>query len=310
MKENMKNSTFINNKQEVGIKVVRGINTIIDYGVMLVFLFMLIFGCYAIWDNNQILYEANATRYETYKPTTNNSISFAELKNINNEVFAWITIYGTEIDYPIAHTDNNSKYLNTNPLGEFSLAGSLYLDYLNNPNFTDFNSIIYGHHMEKDAMFGNLDKFSEESFFINHQYGNLYYGGKDHGLEFFAFLEEDAYNWDLYKPGIETEDAQTEYLSYIYSISKNTRDIGVTSSDQIVLLSTCASDTTNGRYILVGRISDETFENTFDKSQSDDKLNNDLFGGTWTIWKILLWGIIIIIVIILLILLLLKVIER
>ncbi len=76
-------------------------------------------------------------------------------------------MFGTHIDYPITQTDNNEKYVNTGADGEFSLAGSIFLDYQNSQAFTDFNSILYGHHMEKGAMFGDLENFQDEAFLRN-----------------------------------------------------------------------------------------------------------------------------------------------
>ncbi|MDQ0362168.1 class B sortase [Breznakia pachnodae] len=305
MKETNKKDTFINNKKELQIKVIRGFSTGVDYVVMLIFLLLMLFGCYALWDNNQVLYEADSARYEAYKPTSTDSVSFEELQDINDEVFAWLTVYGTHIDYPVTQADDNSKYLNKNAKGEFSLAGSIYLDYENNPDFSDFNSIVYGHHMEKDAMFGNLDQFLDKDVFDKYKYGNLYVNGENHGIEFFAYLEVDAYNRKIYNPGVEGEENKEEYLSYLLSISTYTRDIGISADDQIILLSTCANETTNGRYILVGRLSDETFDDPFIGSE-DSGLNNDSAFTSSSLFRIILLVILGILLLFLLLYLLMR----
>lgn len=247
----------------VGKKIVKAISSIVSFMVLLIFLLLFAFGCYALWDSDQIYQEAKADQYEIYKPVIDDSLSFAELIEKNGEVFGWITVYGTNIDYPLLQTDNNSKYINTNVLGEYSLSGSIFLDYRNNKSFTDFNSIIYGHHMVQDAMFGQINDFLEEDYFETHQYGNLFYDDTEHGLEFFAIMEADAYDTFLFTPAYKDMENKQSYIDYLYEKALLSKDIGITTEDKIVLLYTCSSGLTNGRHILVGRVTDETFVNPF-----------------------------------------------
>ena len=246
-----------------GIKAIRVANSVVDHIVMIIFLLAIAIGCYALWDASQITQQASASQYTSYKPTAD-PLSFEELQLRNADVFSWLTVYGTNIDYPVVQSEDNYEYLNTNVLGEFSLTGAIYMDDMNARDFTDFNNIIYGHHMEKNVMFGDLDQFVQKAFFDSHKYGSLYFSGKEHGLEFFAFLEADAYDRQVYQPGVQGENAQQQYIAAIQSKALYYREIAVASNDNLVLLSTCASYATNGRYILVGRIVDTTFDNPFD----------------------------------------------
>lgn len=273
MKENQKPE--LTKKEEIGLKIIYKISDLIDYVVMLIFALLLFYGGYAMWDSNQIYKEAETKQYETYRPSTDDSLSFEELKEINSDVFSWLTVYGTNIDYPVVRGKDNTEYLNKNISGDFSLSGSIYLDYRNELAFTDFNHIIYGHHMDKGKMFGDIDSFLNESFFNEHQYGNLFYAGEDHGIEFFAYIKADAYDWTLYNPKIEARYQQENYLEYIASISLYYRDIGVTVEDRIILLSTCASLETNGRYVLVGKIVNQVFEDEF----YEEKSSNSIIGS-------------------------------
>lgn len=262
----------ITRRHEPGVQIVWKVSNAVDAIATILLLILCIYGIYVVWDTKQIYQEAGNSKYEQYKPEAENSLSFEELKKINEDVFAWVTVYGTKIDYPVAQGRDNQQYINSDIMGKYTLAGSIYLDSFNQKDFSDFNSIIYGHHMEKSAMFGDLDKFAEKSIFDSHLYGNLYYDGKDHGLEFFAFLLADAYDWTLYNPAIQgSEAARTEYLNYILEQAEYTRDIGITANDRIVLLSTCAAEPTNGRHILVGRLTDTVFEDTFYSESEDDK---------------------------------------
>lgn len=242
---------------DIGKRIVRWMDGMVNLTVFVLFLMLAAYGCYAIWDSNQIYSEADKKQYETYKPEGDNSESFAELQKLNPEVIAWLTIYGTNIDYPVAQTDDNQKYVNVNAKGEFSLAGSLFLDYRNTSDFSDFCNIIYGHHMEKKAMFGELENFTEETFFKEHRYGSLYVNGREKELEFAAILKDDAYNNVIYNPTIGQEEKKQEFLTYIKLHAMHSNDMELSESDQILLLSTCTPEGTNGRFILVAKIDNE-----------------------------------------------------
>lgn len=251
----------------VGKGIVKTLDSLVNFAVLIIFLLLMLYGCYALWDTNQIYRAADHRQFSMYKPPAadgEDALSFDELRNINPDVFSWLTVYGTNIDYPVVQGADNEIYVNTNVMGEFSLSGNLFLDSTNERDFSDHNSIIYGHHMEKNAMFGDLDKFMDETYFSERMYGDLYYDGKHHGLEFFAFLEADVYDTAVYYPGVPEELEQT-YLDGILEKAKYTRDTAVTAEDQLILLSTCVATSTNGRHILVGRLTDETFINTLDQ---------------------------------------------
>ena len=249
--------------ENIGKKAVRAANSVVNLMILIVILLLIAFGSYALWDSNQVYHAADAAQYEKYKPSTaDEGKSFGELQALNPEVFAWLTVYGTNIDYPVTQGESNMKYVNTNAEGNYSLSGSIFLDCDNQKDFSDFNSILFGHHMEKQAMFGEIGLFSDRSYFDARTYGNLYYDGKDHGLEFFAFVHTDAYDHTVFAPDVKGKEAQQQYLDNLLKKATFTHEIGVGTEDHIVLLSTCSASSTNGRDILVGRITDELYADT------------------------------------------------
>lgn len=257
--------------KRAGRIAVKTANSIVDFTVLTIILALIAIALYAIWDSSQVYQAADARQYAIYKPNAQeDSVSFSELQAINPEVFAWLTVYGTNIDYPVTQGADNEKYVVTNVFGAYSLSGSIFLDSRSNKEFQDFNSILYGHHMEKQAMFGEVGAFNEKSFFEAHAFGNLYYAGKDHGLEFFAFVHTDAYDTSIFMPPIQGEEAQQTYLKNLLDKAMYTRDIGVTTEDHILLLSTCSTDSTNGRDILFARITDERYTDTFTNEENGD----------------------------------------
>ena len=271
--------------QNMAKKAVRTANSLVNFAVLAAILLLLAFGCYALWDSNQVYNAANAAQYEIYKPTVENEgKTFQELQAINPEVFSWLTIYGTNIDYPVTQGGDNMKYVNTGAEGSYSLSGSIFLDCENSRDFSDLNSILFGHHMEKQTMFGEIGLFSDKGYFDARPYGNLYYAGRDHGLEFFAFVHADAYDSSVFAAGVMGSEQQQAYLDGLLEKAAFTRDIGVTVNDRIVLLSTCSSDSTNGRDILIARITDDTFDDAFKPTEINNTGVQAAADGQLGIW--------------------------
>ena len=250
--------------------IIKIINSLLNNAILIIILTLLMFAGYALWDSSQLYQAADKNNYEVYKPAiADEGKSFQELQAINPEVIAWLTVYGTNIDYPINQGTDNMKYVNTNAEGEYSMSGAIFLDYQNKSDFSDFNSILYGHHMEKKAMFGDIGSFEDKDMFDSHKYGNLYVNGRDYGIEFFSYVHTDAYDSFFFTAAVRDED-RAPFLNNVILKSMHKRDIGVTISDRIILLTTCSINSTNGRDILVGRIMDETFIDPFIFEETDD----------------------------------------
>ena len=244
--------------------LIRIISELVTLSVITFFLLMFLYASWSIYDAQRIFSGADTTVYETYKPESDvdDSPTFQELVAINPDVLGWITVYGTGIDYPLVQGETNDSYINTSVEKKFSLSGSIFLDSSNEPDFSDFNTIIHGHHMEKHEMFGDLDLFKTREFFNSHEYGNLYYGGRNHGLHLFAVLKADAYNSKLYTAKVKDSERQA-YLDYLKEEALYQRDINVTPEDHIVFLNTCAEGSANARYVVMGKICEDTFEDPF-----------------------------------------------
>jgi len=270
---------------KAGMKAIRLAHGAIDTAVLAAVLLLIVVGCYAVWDSKQVHSRASAAKYAIYKPTDEvGKLSFEELREINPEVFAWLTVYGTNIDYPVTYClDNNMKYISTDAMGRYSMSGSIFLDNKCSPGFADFSSILHGHHMERRTMFGELGFFAERSYFDARQYGMLYYGGQAHGLEFFAFVHTSAYDGKIYKAGLTGQEERSAYLGLLLARAIHTRGIQVTADDKIVLLTTCSAASTNGRDILVGKITDELHEDPFETEKPNNAITLavDRLPGLW-----------------------------
>lgn len=86
------------------------------------------------------------------------------LRQVNPDVVAWIRIPDTKIDYPILQGQDNDFYLDHNWKGEGQIAGSVFLEYTNEPDLTDYNSILYGHNMANGTIFHDLHKLNYPAY--------------------------------------------------------------------------------------------------------------------------------------------------
>lgn len=254
------NNVRLSRAELAGKKVVTLIDGLVDRAMLLFLFLMLSLGLYCLYDSSQVYSAADAAQYSAYKPEAEESVNFEDLLAINPDVVGWLTVNDTPIDYPVVQAADNRKYLDTTVEGEYRLSGSIFLDYRNAHTFADYNSIIFGHHMEQEKMFGCLSDFKDTAYFEDHPYGNLHFQAEDgrwvdKGLEFFAVILTDAYDFDLYTPAVADGERQA-YLDHIYEIAMHERQMDVGVEDRLVLLSTCTSEITNGRYILVGKLSD------------------------------------------------------
>lgn len=278
-------------------KPMRAAHGTVDFLFVVLMLLLLLAAIYIKMDSDSVYQKADPKQWVQYKPDfPDDVVSFEELQEKNPEVIGWLTVYGTNIDYPLLyHAEDNWYYLSHDALREYEASGSLYLDCKNHPNFTDFNNIIHGHHMARHKMFGDLDKFADEKFFEEHEFGNIYFNERDHGFQIIATILTDGYDSNIYRTSIKTEQQKIDYINYIYvksllirgvdltgkSLEERQREIqtqGATSpvspNDQLLVFSTCNLNETNGRYIVIAKILDHTVENPYAKSEKK-KTNNE-----------------------------------
>ena len=196
-----------------------------------------------------------------YKPSVSvdeDDAGLNELLAINPDVRGWLTIDGTHVDYPIVQGEDDMEYVNKGVYGEFSLSGTVFLDSKNTSDFSDCYNLLFGHHMANGAMFGDVVRFTDRTYFEKHQTGRLFYpDGRSAEITLYACLQTDAYDRLVYRPEVRKQKNMPELLAYIQKEAVQYRDIGITRQDRLIGLSTCAEAETNGRVILFGRLEKE-----------------------------------------------------
>lgn len=182
-------------------------------------------------------------------------VDFDKLKKANPEIYAWISIPEVKVDYPILQSESdNGFYLNHTVNGQKSVYGSIYTEDYNSKDFSDFNTLVYGHNMKNGTMFGSLKKYRDAEFFKNNRFITVYMPGRILKYEIFA-----AYTWDnkhiLLTRNFETGYNRKSYIEEIFAVrdmkSQINKEITVTEDDRIITLSTCMGDKSK-RFLVSG----------------------------------------------------------
>ncbi|MEG2111545.1 MAG: class B sortase [Anaerovoracaceae bacterium] len=187
------------------------------------------------------------------------NIDFDKLKKQNKEIFGWLYSKNTKINYPVVQGSNNQKYLYTIPTGEVNGKGSLFIDFRCKKNFGGFNTIIYGHHMKDGSMFACLDKYKNQSYYNKHKNMVLLTPTKRYTVEIFAAATIPA-DGNQYTIDFATKESKKDYLDLIREESLIDTDVTMTADDKMLMLSTCAYDFEDARFVVYGKLSLKTEE--------------------------------------------------
>ena len=158
-------------------KVLKFFDDLTSAVVAVLLMLLAVYAGYALWDNQQVYAAAEEVRASLLelKPSLEGP-SFAELRAINPDVCAWVTLDDTGVDYPVVQGRDNLTYVNTDVYGEFSLAGTIFLDSRCASDFSDAYGLLYGHHMVSGQMFGDLENYQDAAFLREHTAGALLLG--------------------------------------------------------------------------------------------------------------------------------------
>lgn len=224
---------------------------------------------------NQVMIPPAAAPESTEPPSAEPSaepyvspIDFEALWEINPDIYAWIEIPGTNVAYPVVqHPTDDAYYLNHTIDGKSGLPGSIYTESsVNGKDFSDYNTIIYGHNMRSaGTMFNGLLHYRDAAFMEENGEIIVYTPDAEYRYQVFAAVTySNAYIPYYYDSG--TESGRQAYLDSLTSIrdmnSHVLTDVEVTSDSHLLSLSTCVenvSERLEKRFLVVAvRIEDET----------------------------------------------------
>ncbi|HCH28458.1 MAG TPA: hypothetical protein DEW35_03010 [Ruminococcaceae bacterium] len=208
-----------------------------------------------------------------------NPINFKDLQAKNAEVIGWIRVPSTEdeiINYPILQSSFETEedfYINHDIDKKYDRKGSIYIqrEDINSSDFSDFNTVIYGHNMMNKSMFGTLKKYRNTDYFKNNRTIYIYTPSYKENGQFFpghikeykivsAFIFDDRLIPTAYNHFLDDEKKQSfiDVCKSPNTLVKNVADdLDVTVKDHLITLSTCTSAETE-RYLVVAKLVKDT----------------------------------------------------
>ena len=217
-----------------------------------------------IKDNNvgvaNVLNNIQIEKTQITAEKTERMLQLEELKKENQDIIGWLEIEGTNINYPVLQTTDNSFYMTHDYKKEYNKNGSLFLDKDYNWDLPSSNLLIYGHNNRNGVMFDNLMKYKDEDFYKEHPTIKFTTNKEDVEYEIIAvFLsrvyyksEKDVFRY-YYFVNAENEEEFNEFVKN----SKNASlyDTGKTAEygDQLMTLSTCEYSQEDGRFAVVAK---------------------------------------------------------
>ena len=198
------------------------------------------------------------TEIEKSEGESSNKYNLENIAKINSDVVGWIKIENTNIDYPVMQ--NGDYYLHRNIYKNYSSHGTPYLAEYCNIQYSD-NLIIYGHHMNDNSMFAQLDNYKKHSFYENHKYIKFYsyYNGKtiektyEVAIAFKTVVYSDKgfkyYNYTNFSDVQELND----FIENCRKLEFYNTGIDINYGDKLITLSTCEYSQKNGRIVVVAK---------------------------------------------------------
>ncbi len=220
---------------------------------VVVIIFIVFFACsvYAVYDSIRIEHDS---RSGDQVAADLNGLSVSERLNRmhadNDEVKAWLDIKDSGINHPVMQATNNSYYLSHDYKRDYTISGSIFMDYRNGPN-SDYY-IYYGHNVNDETMLGRVNKYADIDFFMAHRSGELTISSNEkHNLTVIAYAVTPAANRSIYDLDILERDHNSVIIEAVKAAADNINPDSVPTK-KLILLSTCTRNTGERAVLLLG----------------------------------------------------------
>ncbi len=194
--------------------------------------------------------EAPAEVFEDAEPPL--EVDWDELAGINPDIVGWIYVDALpEISYPVLRGEDNDYYLHHTFRKEYLFAGSIFEDYHNEPDFSDPNTIVYGHNMRNGSMFNHLKKLNDQAKYDADPYFWILTPKGNYRYHIYCITTAGV-NSDFYLLYKENDREFLEWEQKIQAASDVGNKVELTERDKTVVLSTCTSDSSL-RVVVAGK---------------------------------------------------------
>ena len=172
---------------------------------------------------------------------------FGQLHEQNEDIYAWIVVPGTQVDYPLLQSGTDNYYLDYNLDHSKGYPGCIYTNQCNRKDFSDYNTVLYGHNMKNLSMFGSLKKYKTEDFYKDHQFFTIYTSECAYRYQIFAYYDVPETD-EVYTVGFAPDETFQKFIDKMKQKSYDDTGVNVTKDDHIMTLSTCS--TTGKRFVV------------------------------------------------------------
>lgn len=175
---------------------------------------------------------------------------FSALRTINPEILGWIVIPGTNISYPICQHSDNDYYLMHTYSMETNRIGAIFLDYRVSPDFSDYNTIIFGHRLRDQTMFSALKTYRDKSTWEKNPF--IFICTPDNIIHIYQIYSAFAGDPDgiSYSKKNDSDSKKKKFIDYTLRCAEYDTHITPTTDDQFVTLSTCIGTNHTHRMII------------------------------------------------------------
>lgn len=181
------------------------------------------------------------------------SVDFAAMTAENSDVRGWLYSPDTVINYPLAQCEDNFFYLDHLINREWNPSGTLFLDCLNEKDFSSRNTLIYGHNMNDGSMFHSVRKYDKQEYYDAHPVMYLNTPGQNYKVEIFSGYITDCES-DAYTISTPDDESFKVFLDKIKGQSAFKNDVELSGQDKIITLSTCTYEYDDARFVLHGKL--------------------------------------------------------
>ena len=182
-------------------------------------------------------------------------VDFDALLEINSDVVAWVCIEDTNINYPVVQGKDNARYLAVMIDGTPNFAGSIFMDYRNEPGFTDQNTVLYGHYLENNTMFTGIKQYTSQEYYESHPDILIMTPERNYRFEivagYVARITDSAWQRTF-----SSEEEQQQWIEDAISRSCFVSAVTPEPGDRFLTLSTCSYEFHNARFVLVAVLKD------------------------------------------------------
>ncbi|WP_277238723.1 class B sortase [Merdimonas faecis] len=181
-------------------------------------------------------------------------VNFDELLAVNPDTIGWIRFSPEPaiINYPIVQGEDNEEYLHKTFSANENTLGAIFLNAGNSPDFSDRNSIVYGHRMKDGSMFRHLQDYEDQSFWESNPYFYIYTpDGREITYHIYSVGQVEDTS-DTYLTSFASDEDYQAFLDMTKEISLYDAGVEVTTEDTIVTLSTCTSASDEHRFVVRG----------------------------------------------------------